>query len=157
MGKSSAEFDRRIANVVQLGRVVSIDTASSRVRVKIGDIETTDIPVARMQSGKIKVHWMPSPGEQVVVFAPDGDLARAFVQGSVPQDGHGVAPDADTPTIDLGGATLSIIGNLKIEGDVEIIGDVTVTEDVTASGVSLVTHTHGGVVPGGGDTGEPNK
>lgn len=150
MTMAASEADRRIGNIVQLGRVVSIDTASSRVRVKIGDIETADIPVARMQSGKIKVHWMPSPGEQVVVFAPSGDLARAFVQGSVPQSGHGVAPDEDTPTIDLGGATLSIIGDMTVDGT------ITVTGDVIASGISLVTHTHGGVVPGGGSTGEPN-
>lgn len=156
MGMSAAEFDRRIANIVQLGRVVSIDTGGQKARVQIGDIETMDIPVCQYTSGQIKFHWMPSPGEQVVVFAPDGDLARAIIQGSVPKSGHAVAPDAGTPTIDLGGGTLSIIGNLKIEGDVEIIGDVTVTEDVTASGVSLVTHTHGGVVPGGGNTGEPN-
>jgi len=147
---ATAEADRRIGNVVQLGRVVSIDTTGQKARVRIGDIETTDIPVAQLTSGKIKFHWMPSPGEQVVVLAPSGDLARAFVQGSVPQSGHGVAPDAETPTIDLGGGTLSIIGDITVDGD------ITVTGDVVASDISLVKHTHGGVIPGGGSTGVPN-
>ncbi|MBA1443516.1 MAG: phage baseplate assembly protein [Gammaproteobacteria bacterium] len=37
----------------------------------------------------------------------------------------------------------------------EIIGDVNVTGDVIANGISLVNHTHGGVEPGGGNTGAP--
>jgi phage baseplate assembly protein gpV len=146
----AADLDRRVANTVQLGRIVSIATETMRVRVALGDIETHPIPVAQLASGAIRFHWMPSPGEQVVVFAPGGDLARAFVQGSVPQADGPVAPDAQTPTIDLGGGTLNIVGNLAVDGD------ITATGDVTASGVSLVTHTHGGVTPGGGNTGGPN-
>lgn len=34
-------------------------------------------------------------------------------------------------------------------------GDVHVTGDVIADGISLKTHTHGGVQPGGGSTGVP--
>ncbi|MEH6775918.1 MAG: hypothetical protein V7668_18485, partial [Cereibacter changlensis] len=91
-----------------------------------------------------------SPGEQVTVSAPSGDMARAFVMGSLPVDGNMIAPDAGSPTMDLGGGTLRLIGTLYVEGDIEVTGDV------RASGVSLVTHTHGGVIPGGGDTGGPN-
>ena len=40
-------------------------------------------------------------------------------------------------------------------GNVEIIGSVTVSNDVTASGVSLTSHTHGGVQTGSGNTGGP--
>lgn len=150
MSFSNADLDRRLANTVQLGRVTAIDTATMRVRVLIGDLPSQPIPVAQLASGTIRFHWMPSVGEQVVVFAPGGDLARAFVQGSVPQSDGAVAPDAATPTIDLGGGTLSIVGNLTIDGD------VTVTGDVTASGVSLVHHTHGGVSAGAAHTEEPD-
>lgn len=149
MSFASADLDRRLVNTVQLGRVLSIDTATMRARVRIGALDTHAIPVAQLASGAIRFHWMPSPGEQVVVFAPGGDMARAFVQGSVPQSGGAVAPDAGTPTIDLGGGTLSIVGNLQIDGD------VTVTGDVVASGISLVTHRHGGVTPGAAQTGAP--
>lgn len=149
MSFATADLDRRLGNIVQLGRVVEIDTATQRARVEIGELMTRMIPVAQLASGRIRLHWMPSPGEQVVVYAPGGDLARAFVQGSVPQADGAVAPDADTPTIDLGGATLRITGDLVVDGD------ITVTGDVVASGISLVTHRHDEVMPGAALTGLP--
>ena len=116
MSFASADLDRRVANLVQLGRVVAIDTASQRARVEIGDLTTALIPVAQLASGRIRLHWMP---------------------------------DADTPTIDLGGATLSIVGNLTVDGDIMVTGDV------VASGISLVTHRHDEVMPGAALTGLP--
>lgn len=41
-------------------------------------------------------------------------------------------------------------------GNVNVAGDVIVEGDTVASGVSLVNHTHGGVAPGGSNTGVPN-
>lgn len=142
MSFALAEIDRRLANMVQLGRVTEIDSASQRARVQIGDLTTAMIPVSQLAAGSIRVHWMPSIGEQVTVFAPSGEMANAIIQGAVPQNGSAVALDEAHPTIDLGGAQLVITGNVKITGDVEIVGRVTVTEDVVASGISLVTHTH---------------
>lgn len=157
MSYSMAELDRRIANIAQVGRVIEIDSAKMRARVQIGDLNTAMIPVSQAMSGAIRIHWMPSVGEQVMVYAPSGEMAAAVIQGAVPQTGSAVADDEQHPTIDLGNAELVITGNIKITGDIEIIGTVTVTEDVVADGVSLVTHTHGGVVSGGSNTAEPNK
>jgi len=101
-------------------------------------------------------------GEQITVWAPSGDMARAFVGGSLPIDGNAVAPDAASPTMDLGGGTLRVIGKLYVDGDVEITGKIDVTGDVTcaadviASDISLVTHTHGGVLTGVANTAGPN-
>lgn len=150
MSLSAAEADRRIANVMTIGTIVSIDNATGRARVRVGDLDTPPIPVMQLRSGDIRMHWMPSAGEQVTIAAPSGDMARAFVMGSLPIDGNMVAPDAGSPTMDLGGGTLRIIGNLFIDGDIEVTGDV------TASGVSLVQHTHGGVQSGGANTRKPN-
>lgn len=150
MSFAAAEADRRIANIMQVGRIVEIDNATGRARVQVGDLLTPPVPVVQMRSGAIRLHWMPAVGEQVTIAAPSGDIARAFVMGSLPIDGNMVAPDAASPTMDLGGGTLRIIGNLFIDGDLKVTGDV------VASGVSLVHHTHGGVTPGGGNTGEPN-
>lgn len=155
MSFALAELDRRVANIVQLGRVVEIDAGAMRARVQIGDLQTALIPVAQAASGAIRVHWMPSVGEQVVVYAPSGEMGAAVVQGAVPQSGSAVAQDEMHPTIDLGAAELVITGNLKITGDIEITGKVTVSDDVVAAGISLVTHEHEGVVPGSGLSGGP--
>lgn len=155
MSLETSELERKLDSAVQLGRIVSIDTGSNTARVQIGDLITHPIPVAQLASGSIRIQFMPSPGEQVVVFAPGGDMARALVQGSVPQSGGAVATGAPGPVIDLGGATLSVIGDLEVTGDLNLTGTITVTEDVIASGISLTGHQHTGVVPGGATTGGP--
>jgi phage baseplate assembly protein gpV len=155
MSFAQMETDRRLANVVQLGRVTAVESDSQRVRVQIGALDTALIPVAQLSSGAIRLHWMPSVGEQVVVFAPSGEMATAFVQGSVPQSGGAVASGADRPTIDLGAAKLVILGDLEITGNITVTGRIDVSEDVNAAGISLTGHTHGGVMGGGGSTGGP--
>ena len=179
MTRAAAEADRQIGNLCQVGYVTEVDNATSRVRVRIGELDTASIPVMQIRSGTIRVHWMPSVGEQVTVYAPSGDLARAFVGGSLPIDGNAVAPNAASPTMDLGGGTVRILGKLYVDGDVEITGkidvagavtceadvgvagkidvagNVTSAADVVASGKSLTTHRHGGVQTGGGQTGVP--
>ncbi|WP_409269689.1 phage baseplate assembly protein V [Pseudomonas sp. KCJK9044] len=48
-------------------------------------------------------------------------------------------------------------GNYVQTGNQTVTGLVTVTQDVIAAGISLVTHTHGGVQVGGSKTGAPAK
>ncbi|EDB2568409.1 translation initiation factor IF-2 [Salmonella enterica] len=65
-----------------------------------------------------------------------------------------------SPTITLNG-DVTINGNLSQGmgeggGSATMLGPVTVANDVTAGGKSLMTHAHGGVQTGGGNTGEPN-
>jgi hypothetical protein len=65
-----------------------------------------------------------------------------------------------SPTITLNG-NVTINGNLsqgmgESGGTATMLGPVTVTNDVKAGGKSLMTHTHGGVQNGGGNTGAPN-
>lgn len=48
-------------------------------------------------------------------------------------------------------------GNYVQTGNQTVTGLVTVTQDVIAAGISLVTHTHGGVQVGGSKTGVPAK
>lgn len=156
-----ADQDRRLANMVELGNVTAVDNGAMTVKVDLAGFETDPLPVAQIRAGVIKVHWMPSVGEQVAVLSPGGDLARAFVIGSVPMDGSAVAPDAATPTIDLGGGKLRIVGGVEIVGPVTITGDVNVTGKVTASGdvvgsgVSLKNHKHGLVQAGTAQSGAP--
>lgn len=67
-----------------------------------------------------------------------------------------------TTKIQVGGATLELTGSkmtwnrdVEIVGNVEVTGGITTTDDVVADGVSLITHIHGGVDPGGGTTSAP--
>jgi phage baseplate assembly protein gpV len=162
-----ADQDRRLANMVELGNVTAVDNAAMTVRVDLAGFETDPLPVAQIRSGVIKFHWMPSVGEQVAVLSPGGDLARAFVMGSVPIDGSAVAPNAQTPTIDLGGGKLRIVGSVEIVGPVEIVGAVTITGDVNVTGkitssgdvvgagISLKNHKHGLVQAGTAQSGAP--
>jgi phage baseplate assembly protein gpV len=162
-----AETDRRIANLVELGSVAAIDVAANTATVDLAGFVSDPLPVLQIRSGVIKAHWMPSVGEQVAVVSPGGDLARGFIIGSLPIAGNAVAPNAETPTLDLGGGTLKIIGNLEvvgevkitgpvaITGDVSVTGKLTATDDVIAAGKSLKSHKHGQVQAGSAQSGGP--
>lgn len=144
MSFAGAEADRRLGNGVMLGVITAIDPASGRARVQVGDLATPDLPVAQMRAGALSFWWMPQVGEQVVIACPSGDVAQGVVLASV-YAGNAPSADAAIPMIDLAG------GRMVLNGDLEVTGDV------IASGISLVHHTHGGVVPGGSNTGEPNE
>lgn len=143
MSKAAAEADRRIANVLQIGTIVSVDGATGKARVKVGDLDLPPLNVAQFRAGGLSMWWMPTVGEQVLVGCPSGDAAQGVILASI---FAGNAPSADpaVPMIELAGGTMKINGTLELTGD------------VIAQGVSLVHHTHGGVMPGGGNTGEPN-
>lgn len=143
MSRQVAEGDRRAGNVAQLGVVTAVDPGASRAQVDLGGLPTAMIPVGQLRAGPLSLWWMPAEGEQVLVISPSGDFAQAVIVCSV---FAGNAPGADptTPVMDLAGGTMQILGNLEVTGD------------VVASGVSLVTHTHGGVFPGPANTGGPN-
>lgn len=159
MSFEGAEADRRIGNMVQIGKVTSV-TGDGSARVQIGDLATRALPVMALRAGGMQVWWMPTVGEQVMVLAPSGDMARAVIIGSL-MAGNEPSNDETVPVIDLRGGDMILRGNLKIEGTLHIEGTQTITGDLTgdadivASGISLVTHTHSGVVPGPAETDGP--
>lgn len=63
----------------------------------------------------------------------------------------GVEGTAPTWAMGGNGATATINANVQVNGSVQSSGDQ------TAGGVSQMHHTHTGVQPGGGSTGEPNQ
>ncbi|MCA8880389.1 MAG: phage baseplate assembly protein V [Rhodobacteraceae bacterium] len=160
MSFESAEADRRIGNLLSIGKVSDV-YPNGTARVQIGDLTTAPISVGKLRAGAMQVWWMPSLGEQVLVAAPSGDMARAVIVCAILA---GNAPSADiaTPVIDLRGgemvirgAKLKIEADLEIDGTIDITGNVTSAADVVASGISLKTHVHGGVVSGGSTTAGP--
>lgn len=140
MSFAAAEADRRIANLISIGRVIVVGAGTARVA--IGELETPDIPVGQYRAGGLALWWMPTVGEQVVVACPSGDLARAVILCSI-YAGNAPSGDAAVPMIALAG------GRMVVDGTLEVTGDV------IAAGISLTTHTHGGVIAGGDSTGDP--
>lgn len=143
MSFEAAEADRRIANIVRVGKVVSVDPGAARAVVDFGDLQSPPVTVGQLGAGAIQFWWMPSVGEQVVVTCEGSDLAQGVIVASLYA---GNAPNADggVPQINLAGGQMIIDGTLVV------------TVDVIAAGVSLVHHTHGKVTPGLANTGEPN-
>lgn len=61
----------------------------------------------------------------------------------------------NTPHVTADTPAFTLTGNLEVQGGVTVAADVAVVGDVTAGSISLKNHTHGGVTPGGGNTGGP--
>ena len=97
------------------------------------------------------------------LVAPDGaeifyDSAEHRLQANLPAGGKAaiVAPGG----IDLEGdvvvhGKLHVLEDVSVEGKVDADGDVKAGGDVRAGSISLKTHKHLGVQPGGGVTGLP--
>ncbi|MCB5198594.1 phage baseplate assembly protein V [Loktanella sp. TSTF-M6] len=142
MTLAAAEADRRIANVLQVGTIVSVDPAGPSVAVNLGDITIPAAAVGMMRAGGLSLWWMPAIGEQVLIACPGGDMARAIVvcgifAGNAPSD------DAAVPLFELAGGEIHFNGTLIVSGD------------VIAGGISLQNHIHGGVTGGAATTEGP--
>lgn len=141
MSEQLAEADRRIANVVRVGTVKSVDPATATAVVNFGDFDSPPIPVGQLGAGAIQFWWMPSAGEQVLVTCEGGDIAQGIIVSSI-YAGNAPSQDGSEPQMNLAGGRMVINGTLEVTGD------------VIASGISLVTHTHPESI--GSNTGGPN-
>jgi phage baseplate assembly protein V len=62
----------------------------------------------------------------------------------------------NAPTVEVNATDVTVnASELTINSHVQLNGSMDATGDVTASGISLVSHVHGGVTPGPGTTGQP--
>ena len=153
--QQTAEMQRRLANVVRVGTVASVDLPNARCRVTIGDIQTAPLPFITCKAGEDRTWHPPEVGEQVIVLAPSGELAAGFVLGGVYTTAHpapSTSPEVSkmlfkdgstatydralhTLTLDLptSGSSLSVTvnGNATIHAQgnalVEAVGNATVS------------------------------
>ncbi|MFS4437851.1 phage baseplate assembly protein V [Paracoccaceae bacterium GXU_MW_L88] len=168
----TSRHNAMIGDLVRYGTIRDVDYSNPpRARVDVGDLLSGWLRMAAPRAANDKV-WSPyEVGEEVVVLAPSGNLSSgviiaalyngthqasessANVHSREYQDGASIAYDraAGSLTIDLNGGTVEIVAT----GGLEISGDVVVNGDVIASGISLTTHVHGGVMSGGASTGGP--
>lgn len=185
MSAELTDLQQRLANLMRVGRVHSVDHEAARLRVAFGSGNVSAwVPWMTSRAGATREWNPPAVGEQVVLMNPSGqDNAGFALPGGIyrtdaPANGSEAGhvtlnlPDEGQWDIYVGNAHIKAKnGELKlivdgvhmtmthsgiaIHGDVQIQGTVTVTEDVVADGVSLVNHVHGGVQAGGSNTSTP--
>lgn len=170
------------ATLIRLGVIASVDLAAARCTVRCGDPEggetiTPPIRWIMPRCGDTRVWSPPTVGEQVVLICPDGEIGAGLaltgiIRDSFPAlgstleeridfaDGAQLRYDPEAHHLeallpDGATATITAPGGLTINGDVTLNGTLTASEDVIADGISLKSHRHGGVQPGGGQTGAP--
>ncbi|WP_282094317.1 phage baseplate assembly protein V [Epibacterium ulvae] len=84
MSQQLAEADRRIENLIFVGKVVDVDPGAGKARVKAGDLVTPLIPWVADKAMATNT-WFPlEEGETVLVASPSGDVATAVIIGALP-------------------------------------------------------------------------
>jgi phage baseplate assembly protein V len=170
------------ATMIRMGVIASVDLQAARCTVRCGDPEGGEITTPPIRwimprCGDTRVWSPPTVGEQVVLLCPDGEIAAGVALGGIIRDdfpalgstieeridfadGAQLRYDSEAHHLevllpDSATATITAPGGITINGDITLNGKLTASEDVIADGVSLKTHRHTGVQPGGGQTGLP--
>lgn len=122
------ELERKLTNLVRAGKVAEADYAAARVRVQAGAIITGWLPWLTTRAGGDRTWWAPEVGEQVLMIAPAGELAQAWVlpagysdaataPANSPDITRWVWADGSAVTFDRALGTLSV----NVTGDVAVI------------------------------------
>ncbi len=150
----TAENDRRLANIAQMGVIEEVDYSNPpKARVRIGELLTGWLRMGTRRAGDAHESWGYSAGEEVLVVSTSGNLAQGVIVCALANGANTAqAAEGSFKTVYPGGVTIEVAG-----GSVNITapGNVNVTGDVIANGISLINHVHGGITPGPADTGKP--
>lgn len=136
-----------------------------------------NVPYFRLQGGGSAVVLDPAVGDIGLAVMADRDILNVKTARTAAPPGsfrHNSMADAlylggflnaapsqyiqftpDGVVIHTPGTVEISAKSLKISGDASISGSLNVGQDVQAGGVSLVSHVHGGVMPGSGTTSAP--
>jgi len=165
LAKVLAPLRRRLSHLVLRAVVKLIDDAHTLqgLQVTLLDGEVAD-EVERFQQYGLTSH--PKPGAEGIALAVGGkrthtvvinvDDRRYRLKGLA--EGEVALYDDLGQQVYLKRTGMELISSQQITlntPSVHCTGDVAVDGDVVASGISLVSHTHGGVTPGAGSTGVP--
>lgn len=171
------EILRRLENLARLGTVAQVRTGKpARCRVRTGELLTAWVPWMALRAGgaaKGRRWSAPAVGEQCLLIAPGGDLQSAIALPGIYSDAMPQGSDSETTDRtdwsetdymehDRATGKLTIVCAQEIElrvGGGRLVIDASGVHgwpDVRGDGrISLVGHTHGGVVPGPASTGQP--
>ena len=169
------EVERRVAGTEFRGRVKDIDADKHQVRVVIGadpegeEVLSPWLPVGQT-AGQLKIHDMPSVGQQVRVTSASGDIEQGAVEPMHWSEGYD--PPSDDPDvkvltfpgvrIDLEESSLKVtvgdtIWHLTPDGLHLVAGHiVNEGDELSHNGINVGhDHKHRDVEPGAGISGIP--
>lgn len=176
-----SDLRRRFANLIRTGTIASVDYATARARVSIGQLLTAPLPWIASRAGETKEWNAPTVGEQVIILSPCGDLAQgviipaiystanpangdaATIHRTTYKDGTVVEYDAAAHKLnatvngsaEIEATTITLKGAITLDGAVTATSTIEASGDIKAGLISLQTHVHGGVQNGGGTTSVP--
>lgn len=161
-----------IGALIRYGTIETVDLATGKCTVKIGDIVTQPVRWAHGAaggSGGTSIWAPPIAGEQVILLAPEGDITAAIALTGVHSDANPPAGDSTRVLIDFAdgaviaydpeahlldvtlpdGATINIVstGGVTIDAEsVRLTGDLqvdgTINADVDVIADGTRLHTH---------------
>lgn len=78
-----AELERRIDNSIRHGKVTDVDAAKQLARIEIGErdgkpVKSAWVPYGQL-AGDYKSHRPPTKGQQMTMFAPNGEHRQALL------------------------------------------------------------------------------
>lgn len=100
MNTLSAEAERRLNNIVNLGIVTDVNYDDALCRVQVDGNETDWLPFGGTRMGNVKVWNPPVAGEQVLIFSENGELDTAVVTASFDYDDHQM-PSSNANSIEI--------------------------------------------------------
>jgi phage baseplate assembly protein V len=178
MSAEIGDLQRRLANILRVGKIVAVNRDAARCKVSFQGVTTPWLPWSAGRAGSVRDWCPPSIGEQVCVISPAGDMGAGFVLAGGIYTSTNSSPDnrenvhrLDIPSggafeINVGGAKILtengkaqiIVGGATFEisgGKMKFSGDLEVAGDIKAGSVSLKNHVHPGVTPGPSSTAQP--
>ena len=132
---------------------VSVNSNSQQVPASMRSFNPSDAVMVGTVSTKEPTTWIElTQDNTIIIHAPAGVTIESDT--SVIIKAPQVTIEADETTVK---GHMTIEGGLNVSGGsgAAVDSSLTTTGDVVADGISLDSHTHSGVQPGGGDTGGP--
>lgn len=89
---AQSEAERRLDNMLRIGRVIEVDVPARRARLAVGGLESDWLPWAVARAGDSITASAPTVNEQRLLLSPYGDTSQGVIGPAIYQD------DYDAPT-----------------------------------------------------------
>lgn len=176
---NTTELNRLLLNLIRKGTVLEVDHDAELCRVECGEIQTNWIHWMALAAGETRDWNPPTPGEQVLVLSPGGDMAdgvalRGITSEEIPAPSHSptthtrtypdgarieydhdahsltaTLPDGATVLLQAPGSVTVKTANATIEADQALVKASKITLDAAATSCTGKLEVSGDVTAGG--------